>query len=176
MNLVRSTLFGEYEPSGDINTADAIVGQDYGFRQNDPGLVNRNLAGFIYDELPDDITTILQQDSAQALEELGRSPDVITRGDPSTSTGMQLDSWEVLSRALRAMNERGLSRPIIVGQAHQIGRLTLQAIKLGMNPIIPEGLPATFDHHSEQFWTRNAGAWAVRESIGVPYLKLRGKL
>lgn len=171
MNTLRTALTGEYTPIGDVKDADCVVGQSFG-----TGFVNEQIAQYVLENRLDQLPLILQQEIADGIFDLGSFADHVITGDPSTSIGTQLDSWQVLSRAKAYMEQHDLEHPILVGQAHQMGRLTLQAIKLGLDPIVPEGLPVTFDPASSQFWTRNRGAWVLRETIGIPYLRATSKL
>lgn len=176
MNLLRSTLTGEYTPIGNIDEADAIIGASFGAGEHDPGEVNERLAGFVLDRFDATLPLILQQEIATAVEDLGGHVDKTIEGDPSSLMGGQLGAWEVLTDARQYMAENGLKRPILVTQAFLMGRLTVQAVKLGMDPIVPEGLPTEFDPESIQAWTRNRLLWATRELPGLAYLKLHGKL
>lgn len=176
MNLIRSTLTGEYASVGNVHEADAIIGASFGAGEHTPGEVNERLAGFVLDRFDATLPLILQQEIASAVEDLGGSVDKTIEGDPSSLMGGQLGAWEVLTEAQQYMVEHGLRRPILVTQAFLMGRLTVQAVKLGMDPIIPQGLPTEFDPESIQAWTRNRLLWATREIPGLAYLKLHGKL
>jgi hypothetical protein len=175
-NLIRGALTGEYEPRGSVADADCAIGQSFGSSPDGIGLVNDRMAQFVDSDLPARLYLLMQQEIANALEDQGSNANFVIKGDPSTAVGGQLDSWGVLSQAQQHMMERGLNRPVLVAQAHQIGRLTMQAIRLGMDPIVPEGLPTDFDPESTQFWTRNRTLWSIREAVGIPYLRLRSKL
>lgn len=175
-NLLRGALTGEYQPRGNVADADCAVGQAFGASLDGIGLVNDLMGQFVDNQLPPGLYLLMQQEIANALEDQGSSAHFVIKGDPSTAVGGQLDSWGVLTQARQHMQERGLTRPVLVAQAHQIGRFTMQALALGMDPIVPEGLPADFDPESTQFWTRNRGLWFIRETVGIPYLRLRSKL
>lgn len=177
MNILRSAVSGEYQPIGALGEADVVIGQSFGAGPNGtPGEVNERLASFIIDRLDSSLPLILQQEISASVEDQGGTVEYTIEGDPSTATGGQLDSWSVLGQARDVMAEHGYERPILVTQAFLIGRLSIQAAKLGMQPIVPVGLPTGFDPDSTQFWTRSQAAWMVREIPGMAYLKLTGKL
>jgi hypothetical protein len=115
----------------------------------------------------------LQTEQAAALPEGSREPALVISSNPSTPSGGELDSWEVLKQSHAFMKENGLSRPLLVAQAFHVGRFTLQARKQGMTGlIVPAGLPREFDPNSLQRWTRNEKEWAKRELPGILYLEL----
>lgn len=177
MNLLRSAISGEYEPAGPLNEADVVIGQSFGAGPHGtPGEVNERLASFIIERLDASLPLILQQEISASVEDQGGFVEHTIEGDPSTATGGQLDSWSVLGQARDIMAENGYKRPVLVTQAFLVGRLSVQAARLGMQPIIPGGLPRDFDATSTQFWTRSQAAWMMREIPGMAYLKFTGKL
>ncbi len=93
---------------------------------------------------------------------------------PSRSAG----SWGMLKFIQQTMKEHGEPELnlIIVAQAHHVGRVAMQARKLGINPLIPAGLPRRFDRRSKQLWTRDLGFWVPYELLGSLELKRRGQL
>jgi hypothetical protein len=100
----------------------------------------------------------------------------IVEGPISDAAGNGVGSWGTLVAALEFMKENALHRPLMVAQAHHIGRVVMQAKKLGMESIVPPDLPRQFDPASNQVWTRSLGFWVPREVIGSAVLKLQGKL
>ncbi|HKR82410.1 MAG TPA: hypothetical protein VJR27_05450 [Candidatus Saccharimonadales bacterium] len=85
-------------------------------------------------------------------------------------------SWGTLLEAMNFMDENNLGRPMQVGQAYHIGRIGMQADRLGMRSVIPDGLPRNFDRSSAQIWTRSMALWAPREVLGSMVLRKQGKL
>lgn len=60
-----------------------------------------------------------------------------------------------LVNAKAYMDQVGLSKPLMIAQKYHIDRVVLQAARLGVLSIVPEGLPGTFDRDSKQFWTKD---------------------
>ena len=87
-----------------------------------------------------------------------------------------LGSLAVLAPAKQYMDDNGLKRPILVAQAHHVTRSALMAKKVGIDPIIPEGLPNVFDKYSDQWWTTSNISWNVRELPGIFALKALDKI
>jgi hypothetical protein len=173
MNIIESA-FGKYETSGKVADADIIVGNSFGTsihsespnaaiarfilanEQGQPIVVDRTLAGVF-------------PESTQL--------EVVVDGAVSNTVGSVGGSWGVLVEAKKYMDEVELHRPLMVAQACHIGRVAMQAEKLGMaNIIIPDGLPGNFDQQSEQRWTRSLGLWVPREIIGSFVLRGQGRL
>lgn len=171
-------ITGNYDIIGNPAEADCMIGQSYGAQGQNPGAINELLAseidGFPNDRLP----AIVQGEIADAMVLMGTCKTIAhtIRGNPSTGTGGELDSWQVLLQAREYMRENDLHRPVIFAQAYHVGRVAAQAVKLDMNPIIPAGLPKEFDPDSDQVWTQRAAMWIPRELIGMVYLKAKGKL
>lgn len=95
----------------------------------------------------------------------------------SNNVGTVGGSWGILVEAKEYMDDNNLSRPMMAAQAYHVGRVAMQARKLGMTDIvIPEGLPRNFDLTSEQPWTRSLGAWVPREIIGSFVLRSQSRL
>jgi hypothetical protein len=74
------------------------------------------------------------------------------------------------------MKREDLHTALMVGQAHHIGRVAMQAKKLGIPSVIPANLPDRFDPESGQLWTRSLGMWLPREIIGSFWLRVQKKL
>lgn len=177
MNILKSAITGNYELIGDIEKVDCIIGQSFGAEKNGPGYVNELLAKFIIEKTNSNLPLLLQGEIADAFNNMtGRTPELTIKGDPSTALGSKLDSWEVLRQIKDFMDEHDLSNPLIVAQAFHVGRVAMQAVKLGMDPITPKDLPREFDPNSTQIWTRSKELWIPREIIGMSYLKIKGKL
>jgi len=174
MGVISAALTGNYEVIGNPAAADCIIGQSFGASEYGPGPVNAHLAYFILEHCADR-PLILQNEIAEIVSDTAPVAHVV-EGSPSTMGGGELDSWRVLEAAAGYMEQHQLSRPLLVAQAYHVGRVTLQAKKQGLSPIVPADLPRLFDHHSTQPWTRSARAWRMRELPGLAYLKLRGKL
>jgi hypothetical protein len=179
LETARSAFNGRYQVIGDPRDADCVVGQSFGASEDGPGHTNEQLAQFIDDHpVASNRPLILQQEVAEAFRALQPDTEIdhVIVGDPSDLSGGGLDSWEMLWRSIEYMQAHDLERPMIVAQAHHVGRVAMQAVRLGLNPIIPEGLPAEFDKDSTQIWTRSRGLWVMRELPGLAYLRAKDKL
>lgn len=173
MNIIESA-FGKYEVSGKAADADIIVGNSFGtsIHSESP---NAAIARFILaNEQGQPI--IVDRTLASAFPKSTRF-DVVVDGAISNTIGSVGGSWGVLVEAKKYMDETALHRPLMAAQAYHVGRVAMQAEKLGMaNIIIPDGLPRNFDKQSEQQWTRSLGAWVPREIIGSYVLRGQGRL
>lgn len=175
INQIKPSITGEYNPRRDLEDADCVIGQSFGASDDGPGKVNIALARYIVDNLDPDLPKILQIEIAEAMPDINEV-DFIIEGEPSSAIGSELDSWQVLNATSEYMKEEGLNNPILVAQAYHVGRVSMQAATMGMDVIVPEGLPRQFDPDSNQFWTRSRSAWVARELPGLAILKLTGKL
>lgn len=171
MSVLLSAATGRYKEIGNSIDADCVIAQSFGATENGPGRVNEQLARFIVEHAIG-LPLLLQGEVAEALPEEAPNPALVIKGKPSTSSGGELDSWEVLRQCKQYMDEFGLRRPLLVAQAFHIGRVALQAEKQGMTGlIVPSDLPREFDPESIQPWTRSRGQWIRRELPGIAYLK-----
>lgn len=178
MNLIRSAATGNYQVIGNPKNADSVIGFSFGAREKEPGLVNDKLAQFVLDRYAkNSMSLIMQHEIADAFPDAIEKPDKIIYGELSTNSGKGLDSYGVLEQASEYMLKNGLERPILVAQAHHIGRAAIQAAMFfGSNIVVPEDLPKDFDPESLQLWTRNKYLWMLREMAGMGYLKYVNKL
>ncbi|HXH04847.1 MAG TPA: hypothetical protein VNI82_00260 [Candidatus Nitrosotenuis sp.] len=171
MNVFIAAATGRYTEIGNAAEADCVIGQSFGAAEHGSGYVNELIAKYIVENTTG-IPMLLQNEIAAALPEGSREPALVIEGNPSTSSGGGLDSWEVLNQTRKYMAEHGLSRPLLVTQASHAGRVTLQAKKQRIaGLIVPKGLPREFDPDSVQSWTRSQKEWAMREVPGILYLK-----
>lgn len=173
MNIVRSAL-GHYEPVGNPETADCVVGHSFG-TEIGRGSVNRSLAEFILAH-NEDGPIIADRMLADAFPKGLRQVDEVVEGPISDTVGRGVGSWGTLVHAKSFMEQLGLKEPLMVAQACHIGRVVKQSSRLGMAPIVPAGLPAGFDKDSEQIWTRSRALWLPREVFGSLVLKAQHKL
>lgn len=172
MNILLSAL-GRYEAVGNPADADCIIGHSFGTLTGE-GSANRALANFIV-ENSNERPIIADRMLVDAFPQPSTVAKIV-EGSISDAVGSGVGSWGTLVSALEFMEENELNRPLMVAQAHHIGRVVMQAKKLGMESIVPAGLPEQFDPGSDQLWTRSLGFWVPREIIGSAVLKLQGKL
>lgn len=173
MNMLRSA-FGNYAPVGNANEADIISGHSFG-TVVEKGSVNYALAQFIL-ETSQGRPITADRMLVDAFPRGEKDVDLVIEGPVSNTTGQGVGSWGTLVETKEFMESIGLDKPMIVAQAHHVGRVAMQARKLGLTPIVPVGLPTHFDANSEQRWTRSAGWWIPREVLGSLVLKKQGRL
>jgi len=173
MNIIESA-FGKYEKSGDVANADTIVGNSFGTSTH-PDSPNGAIAQYILN-IEDGRPIVVDRTLAEAFPK-STQLDVVVEGAVSNTVGSVGGSWGILVSAKEYMDETKLSHPLLVAQAFHVGRVAMQAEKIGMkNIIVPENLPRVFDIHSEQKWTRSLGMWVPREVIGSFVLRSQGRL
>ena len=97
MNVFIAAVTGRYTEIGNPLKADCIIGQSFGSSEHGPGYVNELLAKYIV-ECTAEIPMLLQNEIAAALPDGIRNPALVIEGNPSTSFGGELDSWEVLKQ------------------------------------------------------------------------------
>lgn len=173
MNILKAAA-GHYETHGDIADADVIVGHSFGTSTH-PESPNGALARFIMRN-EDGQPIVVDQTLARAFPK-STLLDVAVGGAVSDAMGSIGGSWETIMQAKQYMDKEELRRPAMAAHAFHIGRVAMQAEKIGMKDvIIPSGLPSIFDRQSAQIWTRAAGLWVPREVLGSFVLRHQGKL
>lgn len=173
MNILESAL-GHYEISGHMGDADVIVGHSFGTHTGE-GSVNRYLAEYIL-ENEDGRPIVVDRNLADAFPSDVDKISRVAEGQASGATGGGVGTWGTLLEAKDFMKERKLERPLMIAQACHIGRVAMQAQKLGMDAVIPANLPTSFDAESDQIWTRSKMLWVPREVIGSLALRVWHKL
>jgi hypothetical protein len=173
MNLIRGAVTGNYELLGDPARADCIIGHSFGSGVG-PGTPNHFIALTVlgYAQQNETLPYIVDRTVQLALPEGARQPDLVVGGPISNYLGTRGGTFGVLARAREYMDEYGLNRPLTVAQAFHAGRVAAQSIKLGMEPILPPGLPRNFDKYSNQSQTRSQRQWAQRELAGIVGLRI----
>lgn len=173
MNIVCSAL-GHYETIGNPADADVVIGHSFG-TSTDEASVNRALADFILQHA-DGRPIVADRTLVDAFPAGGRDVKRIFEGPVSDSLGQGAGSWGALVDAKVYMDGKGLRSALMVAQAHHIGRVVMQAKKLGIESIVLPDLPARFDPSSEQRCTRSLGMWVPREVLGSLVLRSQNKL
>lgn len=174
----RSSFTGSYRLRGSEREADCVIGHEFGWQKQGFGSVNQALAHFIADRYVG-LPLFLNSNIAGALQNIDPSavPDAVFAGGAiSLGADKRTGTWGELAQAQQLMSDRELSKPVLVAQAFHVGRAALQAQLLGMDPIIPEGLPRKFDPDSEQWWTQNRIPWTAYEVLAPIYLRYQGKI
>jgi hypothetical protein len=173
MNILNAAL-GHYEVAGDPADADLVIGNSFGTVISDHG-VNAHLADFILRNA-EGRAIVADRMLADSFPNGADDVDYVVEGPISNATGHGVGTWGTLVEARAFMTEHDLQRPLMVAQAHHIGRIVMQGKKLGINSIVPADLPAYFDRDSEQLWTRSLGLWVPREVLGSLVLRAQNKL
>jgi hypothetical protein len=166
-----------YKPVGRPEDADCVVGHSFSTSLAE-GSVNIELANqmlhhsdgrpMIADRML--VNAMPDGDSRMAHVVEGPVTNLNARGVKGVGT------WGTLVEALEFMDENGLEAPIMIAQAFHMRRVVKQAAKLGIDSIIPKGLPADFDHDSEQLWTKSLYFWIPMNGLGSLLLRNRGQL
>jgi len=175
MSLLGSALLGRYE-AGDSSQADCIIGHSFGTLTSAQS-VNAALAktalvaGYSADK-----PLLADYVFAEALPADSPKPQLVVLGPLSTVLGSGTGTWGTLLSAREYMKYHELTKPLLIAQAFHVGRVAMQATKLGMQPILPPNLPRRFEAESAQPWTRSRLFWMPRELGGASILKLTGKL
>jgi hypothetical protein len=173
MNILKSSL-GRYEAVGNLDDADVIIGHSFGTSTGE-GSVNRAIADFIAsrtDDRPIVVDRMLVGEFPEGENQLAHIVD----GPITNTIGVGVGTWGVLVEAVPFMHNEGLKIALMVAQAYHIGRVAMQADKLGIEYVIPPDLPDVFDTGSEQIFARSAALWVPREVLGSLVLRAQGKL
>ncbi len=173
MNIVKSAL-GRYEPIGNPQDADVIVGHSFGTMTSEDS-TNRAIADFAM-EAAEGRPIVADRMLVDAFPGKDEDVDFVVEGPISNGVGQGVGSWGTLVEAKAYMEQKDLRAALMVGQANHIGRVVMQAKKLGITSIVPANLPNRFDPQSEQRWTRSMGMWLPREIIGSLVLRAQKKL
>ncbi|HJQ08312.1 MAG TPA: hypothetical protein VJ836_02395 [Candidatus Saccharimonadales bacterium] len=173
MNIVSSAL-GHYEVVGNPADADLIVGHSFGTVTSEDS-ANRFIADFILQNAAGR-PVVADRMLVNAFPGKDQDVDHVVEGPISNGVGQGVGSYGTLVEAKAFMEREGLKTALMVGQAHHIGRVVMQAKKLGIPSIVPANLPSRFDPGSEQRWTRSVVMWLPREIIGSFVLRVQKKL
>jgi hypothetical protein len=174
--LIKSAASGGYEPIGSLIDADCVIGHSFG-TSTATGSVNQQLAVMAAAYTNVARPLIIDRTLELALPRLTIAhPASIYEGPVSDTISSRGGTMAMLLHAKKLMDKYDLKRPLTIAQAFHAGRVALQSKKLGMEPILPEGLPRDFAPDSGQWWTRSRAMWVPRELAGMIALKMRGEL
>ena len=173
MNIIESAR-GNYYPIGKISDADCVIGHSFG-TMTGPDSVNYALAIYL-SERADMRPIIVDRTLADASPKEDEAFAHIVEGEISNSVGKGVGTWGTLVESKKFMAVNELSTALMVAQACHIGRVVKQARKLGIESVVPKGLPDMFEPHSDQRWTRSKDMWVPREVLGSFVLRVQGKL
>lgn len=166
-SIVRGAVTGNYPVIGDINEADCVGAHAFGLDMG-PDSVNAHLARIANEYGAHlDVPVMMEADVANVHAQTPPTPDfVVSVGATANMTG-RIGAYGALQQFKEFMKEHDLHRPILVGHAHHIGRVAVQARKLELNPIIPAGMPRMFNSQDEQKWVRNRRNWVTYETTAA---------
>ena len=173
IRVARSAL-GSYEAIGDPTAADVVIGHSFGTVTSE-GSANRALAGFILAHSKGR-PVVVDRTLANAFPGGSQHVDHIVEGPVTNVRGQGVGTWGTLVEAKQFMDDEELSLALMVAQSHHIGRVIMQAEKLGIDSIVPPGLPSGFDLGSRQWWTKSKALWVPYEVLGSFVLRKQGKL
>lgn len=173
MNIYDSAR-GRYEVTGDPATADMVIVHSFGTSLGE-GSPNHELAKFALN-IADGRVIVGDRSVVNAFPNKDDDVGHVVEGPITNAIGQGVGTWGALVVARRYMQENDLHRPIMVAQAHHIGRVVRQGLKLGIDFVVPEDLPANFDLTSGQWCTRSEGLWVPREVLGSLVLRAKGQL
>jgi hypothetical protein len=163
-----------YKSCGDIAKADSIIGLSFG-TVTEPGGVNAQLADLML-ELADGRPMIADRMLVDAMPDGDALVSHVVEGPITNIKAQGLGTWGTFLSAQQYMQEKGLHSPLLVAQAYHVTRSARQAAKLGIQVIMPEGLPRQFDWRSKQLWTKSVWLWIPCNTLGSLLLKQRGRL
>jgi len=172
MSILKS-LFGFYEPLGDPDQADCIMGHSFGTDTSEHS-VNRRIVDIMKqyaDGRPIIADRMLVRSDPEGEKTYAHIIDgQITKMDGQSGTG------KALANAKAYMSKSNLVKPLMVAQRYHIDRVVRQASKLGIQSLVPTGLPGQFDRQSKQFWTRNKLFFIPLNLFAYIKLKIDGNL
>lgn len=173
MSIIGSAL-GHYEAIGNPADADVLIGHSFGTLINRDS-TNGSIADFILQNA-DNRPVVADRMLVNAFPDRDAAVDHVVEGTISNGFGQGVGTWGTLVEAKAFMKQEGLTTALMVGHAHHIGRIMMQAQKLGIGSVVPIGLPDRFDPGSDQRWTRSIRMWVPREVIGSVVLRAKKKL
>ena len=172
MNHLRSAITVNYDPVANPAEADCVQVHSFG-----TGYVNRVLATKALELANDRSAIMADRNAIVELNSLNFPIGISVAGDIGNGiTADRPGTWGALLEMRRIMAAHGWERPLLIGHARHIGRITMQAVKLGMDPIVPTGLPHGLDKNSDQMWTRRLIFWIPYEFAATLKLKLDDQL
>ncbi|MET0779241.1 MAG: hypothetical protein ABWY71_00245 [Candidatus Saccharimonadales bacterium] len=173
-----------YKAGNNTDRADCLIVHSFG-TSTDIESVNHKLAAFAL-HMADGRPIMADRAIIDSLSKSSDTTAMIAAGEVATHINIEGKlsgpkikgdgTWGTLNAAKQYMDAHQLTKPIMVAQAWHATRVAKQATKLGMDSILPKGLPRTFDKHSDQFWTRSIYFWIPVNLLGSILLKRRGQL
>jgi len=183
MLYARGSFSGNYIPSDPAELAQGnyIIGHEFAAppegwedREQGWGPVNQEIAEIIVTRFADK-PIYAASTVARALRHIAPELELagVFKDTSSDTTGSKGGTWSELEQARLLAGE---GRPVHVGHAYHAARIAMQSQKMGLEPLLPDGLPSSFDTESAQWWCRSPWQWALREVPGVLYLRYLGQI
>lgn len=172
--MVRG-VSGIYELRLDVREADCVFGLGFGLRQTagnfKPGAGNEALAAYYHRSFPN-LPVLMQDDLLEAVNRMQPPYGPLHTVEQFGTLGDRMTTYRLMKLMQRSMNDKGYERPVLLASSYQVPRAVAIAKKLGLELIVPYGLPDGFDPQSSQRWTRNAWRWALKE----PFVLIQHRL
>ncbi len=175
MNII-SSAFGRYPVSTHTEAADVLLGHSFG-DVTDLWSVNRQIADQML-AARNGRPIVVDRMLADAFPGGDKDVDAVAEGPITNAVGQGLGTWGTLEFDKEFMAAEELELALQFGQRNHIGRILMQADKLGIPSIAPDDLPRGFETKSsrKQLVTRKLLPWAAHEIVGATVLKRRGQL
>jgi len=171
---VPKSALGFYEASTDTDRADIVVAHSFGTLTGETS-VNRLLADLALDQA-DGRPVAADRTLVNAIPDGDKHFDLVVEGPITNLVGQGVGTYGVLEQVRTFMEGRDLKLALMIAQRRHVGRVMLQAKRLGINSIAPANLPSQFEPGSMQLGTRSSAEWLMREVLGAPVLKYQKKL
>ena len=177
--LWKQAIFGNYKPRGDPAAADCVLAFSFGRVEGqagrEPGSSNEDLADFAL-SAGCGRPLILQGEIADAY--LTRtSGNVVFRIEQPWNTRKHFDTRHVAVLAFEVMIAHGWRSALIVAHPNHLPRAEAVCRRLGIVTVVSSGLRSIrFCSNSSQRWTRCRRNWILRETLAIPYYRIRGWL
>ena len=174
------SLVGKYVPSSprDMTKANYVIANEYAYREEGAGLgiVNEALAKFVVRDFSH-LRIYAARRIAIAINRIAPHVELagVFEGPSSNTLNSEGGTWGELQQAIDFVGNK-VAIPVIVAQSRHAPRVAKQAIKMGLDPLLPPNLPEIFDPESVQWWCRGPHVWPVRELIGAVVLRHRKQL
>src|SRR3989344_3252611 len=173
-DITQQAISGHYDAHGGIGDGHCVIAFSFGYRKMadgiEPGISNQDLAKFIEVNIKNK-PLILQFEIADAL----RGNYDIYRIEKHRRSGEYLGTDEGAKQAFDIMKSKNWKTAIIVAHPHHIPRVDAVCRMLGIETIVPKGLEKIrFDPESDQEWTKNKEAWAIRERLAIKFYSENG--
>lgn len=177
--LVLTGSWCRATPRGDVKRGDSFVVLAFGMGPSGSGKSNLSLAEWLLANNRQRKPVVVQAGIRLALLELSRRNrhclDGWTIIGLPERDGVYLDTSVAAIQADTDLEERKLTKPILVAHDLQLQRMAWAMEGIGVRGAIVPSLPPTpFDHESVQHWgTRWKSLWLAREAFAARPLTLR---